>query len=82
MGPHLSRPFRFVACGLPCVPYRAERAGSAKAKSNSCQVVEDVVLQKVLARNLKGGPGHHAWVFETENQVYFVRQQQQQQRAY
>ena len=51
-----------------------------KGQSSSCQVVEDVMLQKVLAQNLEGGPGHLAWVFEIENQVYFL--QQQQQRAY
>jgi hypothetical protein len=49
-----------------------------KGQSNSCQVVEDVVLQKGLALNLKDGPSHDAMVIEIENKVYFVLQQQQQ----
>jgi len=51
-----------------------------KGQSNSCQVVEDVVLQKVLALNLKDGPSQDAMVIEIENKVYFVLQQQQQQQ--
>ena len=40
-------------------------------------------FKKFLHGNLKGGPGHDAWVFEIENKVYFaLQQQQQQQRAF